>query len=154
MHARESGYEDDLDPTQSFGSPNTGGVFKITADTTTGYFELPNYMNGGQAGPLIDGDPDDDEHCGYDCQRQVYGRGKISPRAVPPVSNLQSNSSLSLSTMSNRGVSRIFSFTHIMFADGDMKQPLLTVVIALFGYDSFISTRLTHQETFIRDYDS
>jgi hypothetical protein len=26
--------------------------------------------------------------------------------------------------------------------------------MALFGYDSFISTRLTHQETFIRDYDS
>lgn len=26
--------------------------------------------------------------------------------------------------------------------------------MALFGYDSFITTRLSHQETFIRDYDS
>lgn len=99
------GYEDDLDPVQSFDSPTTGGVFKITSDTTTGYFELPNYMNGGQAGPIIDGVPDDDDHCGFDCERQVYGSGTVSPRAVPPVSNFQSNSSLSLSTVSNRGVS-------------------------------------------------
>jgi len=99
------GYEDDLGPTQSFDSPTTSGVFKITADTTAGYFELPNYMNGGQAGPLIEGVPDDDDHCGYDCERQVYGSGTVSPRAVPPVSNFQSNGSLSLSTVSNRGVS-------------------------------------------------
>lgn len=111
------GYEDDLDPTQSFDSPNTGGVFKITADTTAGYFELPNYMNGGQAGSLIDGDPDDDDHCGFDCERQVYGRKSISPRAVPPVSNFQSNGSLSLSTVSNRGVGRICPSIGMMLAN-------------------------------------
>jgi hypothetical protein len=31
---------------------------------------------------------------------------------------------------------------------------LLTVAIALFGYDSFVPTRLAHPEQFIRDYDS
>jgi len=36
-----------------------GGLFKIQLNTTAGYFELPNYMNGQQPGPLIDGDPSD-----------------------------------------------------------------------------------------------
>lgn len=111
------GYEDAGETTQSFDSPTTGGVFKITADTTAGYFELPNYMNGGQAGPLIDGVPDDDDHCGFDCERQVYGSSMISSRAVPPVSNFQSNSSLRLSTVSNRGVSRILSSIAILSAN-------------------------------------
>jgi hypothetical protein len=49
----------------------TGGKFRVTSKTTAGYFELPNYMNGGQAGPIIDGQPDDSEHCGFDCEPQV-----------------------------------------------------------------------------------
>lgn len=50
----------------------TGGTFRVTSATTAGYFELPNYMNGGQSGPITDGDPDDSEHCGIDCARQTY----------------------------------------------------------------------------------
>jgi hypothetical protein len=49
----------------------TGGIFRVTSKTTAGYFELPNYMNGGQAGPIIDGQPDDSKHCGVDCEPQV-----------------------------------------------------------------------------------
>jgi hypothetical protein len=52
-------------------NPLTGGIFRVTSKTTAGYFELPNYMNGGQAGPIIDGQPDDSEHCGFDCEPQV-----------------------------------------------------------------------------------
>jgi len=36
-----------------------GGLFKITLETTAGYFELPNYMNDEQPGPLLDWDPTD-----------------------------------------------------------------------------------------------
>jgi len=48
----------------------TSGIFRVTSTTTAGYFELPNYMNGGQAGPIIDGEPDDNENCGIDCRSQ------------------------------------------------------------------------------------
>jgi hypothetical protein len=48
----------------------TSGIFRVTSTTTAGYFELPNYLNGGQAGPIIDGEPDDSKHCGVDCRSQ------------------------------------------------------------------------------------
>lgn len=40
-------------------------IYRITLATTTGYFELPNYMNGGVAGFLLDKDPDAlcDDYC-------------------------------------------------------------------------------------------
>lgn len=41
---------------------------RVTVNTTAGYFELPNYMNGEKAGPLLRGDPT--EHCGNSCYRQ------------------------------------------------------------------------------------
>jgi hypothetical protein len=40
--------------------------YKVTVRTTGGYFELPNYMNNGVAGPLLDHDPN--EVCGNDCE--------------------------------------------------------------------------------------
>jgi hypothetical protein len=46
------------------------GFYKITLDTTAGYFELPNYMNQGVAGPLLDKDPiavcGDEDDCVYE----------------------------------------------------------------------------------------
>lgn len=36
---------------------NEHGTFKITTNTTGGYFELPNYMNGNLPGPLLSDDP-------------------------------------------------------------------------------------------------
>lgn len=41
------------------------GFFKITVNTTAGFFELPNYVNGQKPGPLLTDDPND--HCGRDC---------------------------------------------------------------------------------------
>jgi hypothetical protein len=49
-------------------------LYRVTVNTTAGYFELPNYMNNGQAGPLLENDPTD--LCGSDCDGQ--GLGDIS----------------------------------------------------------------------------
>lgn len=81
--------------------PATGGIFKITSNTTAGYFELPNYMNGGQAGPIIDGTPDDIGNCGSNCLTQMQ---YVSSQAVPTESNFQSNGSLRLAMVENMGV--------------------------------------------------
>lgn len=77
-----------------------GGIFKITSETTAGYFELPNYMNRGQAGSLIDGDPDNSSNCGFDCEPQVFRFAKLAPRAASQVSEASS-----LATVANKGVS-------------------------------------------------
>ncbi len=45
--------------------PQSPSFYRITVNTTAGYFELPNYMNGGVAGPLLDQDPI--YKCGIDC---------------------------------------------------------------------------------------
>jgi hypothetical protein len=42
--------------------------YKVTVQTTGGYFELPNYMNNGIAGPLLNVDPS--KVCGSDCARE------------------------------------------------------------------------------------
>lgn len=39
--------------------------FRITVDTTAGYFELPNHMNGQKPGPLL-------EHCDESCNSQNF----------------------------------------------------------------------------------
>ena len=47
-----------------------GGLFKVSLNTTAGYFELPNYMNGQQPGKLLDEDPST-TLCGTDCAWQA-----------------------------------------------------------------------------------
>jgi hypothetical protein len=47
-----------------------GGLFKFVLNTTAGYFELPNYMNGQRPGPLLDEDPM--IHCSGDCAYQSF----------------------------------------------------------------------------------
>lgn len=49
------------------------GYFKITVDTTAGYFELPNYMNGQLPRPLLVDGPE--KHCGRDYIRQGPSEG-------------------------------------------------------------------------------
>ncbi|KAJ5671878.1 hypothetical protein N7507_001005 [Penicillium longicatenatum] len=44
--------------------------YKVTVNTTGGYFELPNYMNGGSTGSLLDKDPN--TLCGNDCEIQGF----------------------------------------------------------------------------------
>ena len=112
--------------------PN-GAVFKITVSTTAGFFELPNYMNGQVAGPLLDGDPIDS--CGIHCEAQGYENGSIydhnlTGRDAPASSDNQTTSSLSLERVVNRG-------------------PLLTIAMALFGDDSFIPNRLNNPSAYM-----
>lgn len=53
------------------GSPSVNNLFyKVTLDTTAGYFELPNYMNGQIAGPLLDKDPN--HICGSSCETEGF----------------------------------------------------------------------------------
>jgi hypothetical protein len=85
----------------------TGGTFRVTSMTTAGYFELPNYMNGGRSGPIIDGEPDDSKHCGIDCERQIYDDSQtVERRTVPSVLDLQSNGTSTPVAVINKGVSR------------------------------------------------
>lgn len=43
-------------------------MFRVTVNTTAGYFELPNYMNGQLPGPLLDNLTG--QLCGSDCVPQ------------------------------------------------------------------------------------
>lgn len=56
--------ENAVDP-ESEPTPPTGEQFRLTMNTTAGYFELPNYMNGNVAGPLLEEDPN--TICGLEC---------------------------------------------------------------------------------------
>lgn len=51
-------------------APLNHTLLKIIVNTTAGYFELPNYMNDGVAGPLLDQDPRN--LCGHDCEPQGH----------------------------------------------------------------------------------
>lgn len=46
-------------------TPVGGSFYRVTLNTTAGYFELPNYMNGLTAGPLLEKDPN--SICGHNC---------------------------------------------------------------------------------------
>ncbi|KAL5043589.1 hypothetical protein BDW71DRAFT_216199 [Aspergillus fruticulosus] len=51
------------------GATSDATYYGLTLHTTAGYFELPNYMNGGVAGPLLDKDPSE-LLCNSDCADQ------------------------------------------------------------------------------------
>ncbi|QMW44316.1 hypothetical protein G4B11_007736 [Aspergillus flavus] len=94
-------------------------LFRVTLDTTAGYFELPNYMNGNKAGPLLLDSPS--KECGNACLAQgmgnfsIYNHYRLSREdSVPPVTN-------DLEQVSNKG-------------------PLLTTALALFGNNSWLET--------------
>ena len=54
-------------------TPAGGSFYKVTVNTTAGYFELPNYMNGQIAGPLLAWDPAN--VCGNDCEPEGFVHG-------------------------------------------------------------------------------
>jgi hypothetical protein len=94
-------------------------LYKVTVNTTAGYFELPNYMNDGVAGPLINGDPGD--LCGTDCLKEISRRNSNNI-------NRRQNDAANSSTFSPAS-SLTFN-----------KGPLFTTALALFGVGSFIDT--------------
>ncbi|KAL4939323.1 hypothetical protein BDV06DRAFT_38288 [Aspergillus oleicola] len=95
--------------------------YKITLNTTAGYFELPNYMNGGVAGPLLEKDPSD--ICQSDCTAQGYR-----------------SSSIGYEYHHDRRQSQLSEPSETPYEVVN-KGPLLTIALALFGEGSFITTR-------------
>ncbi|KAJ5318747.1 uncharacterized protein N7506_011451 [Penicillium brevicompactum] len=98
--------------------------YKLTLNTTAGYFELPNYMNGEVAGSLLDKDPND--LCGIDCMTQGSDLEAQSPilhhdfRRNEPKSGHSTDGPIRpLETVKNKG-------------------PLLTIALAMFGEGSFL----------------
>ncbi|KAI9373941.1 hypothetical protein BJX61DRAFT_551929 [Aspergillus egyptiacus] len=101
----------------------TQSFYRLTVDTTAGYFELPNYMNGGLPGPLLASNPG--PLCGDDCEYQGLPSSNKNRRdaaiATPPAGELE-------------------------VVPG--KGPLFTIAMALFGPSSFINTRSQHPEAY------
>ncbi|KAK7007421.1 hypothetical protein R3P38DRAFT_3281712 [Favolaschia claudopus] len=106
-------------------------AIKITVNTTAGYFELPNYMNGGINGPILVDDPAN--YCDLSCEPQgsipdsIYDHN-ITARATPS-SGSASDAAAQLLHTRNKG-------------------PLLTIAVALFGLGSFIDQAQSYQAYF------
>ncbi|KAJ6529670.1 hypothetical protein B0H19DRAFT_1274063 [Mycena capillaripes] len=62
---------------------------RITVNTSAGFFELPNYMNGGIAGPLLAEDPTvrAPGKCDVDCETQTFDNLSSKSRRAPPSTN-------------------------------------------------------------------
>ncbi|KAK7007424.1 hypothetical protein R3P38DRAFT_3403781 [Favolaschia claudopus] len=119
------------DFSSSLGFANTSYYSKITVNTTAGYFELPNYMNGGVNGPLLVDDPAN--YCDLNCEPQgfladsIYDHN-ITARATP-ISGSASDAAAQLLHTRNKG-------------------PLLTIAVTLFGIGSFIDLAQSYQAYF------
>lgn len=109
-------------------------IFKATLNTTAGYFELPNYMNGELPGPLLDDGPE--AHCGQQCSEQFYRFDDRLDRRYLESSNrtdpTPNNAPSSLSYSMNKG-------------------PLLSTALALFGAGSYLDIHHTVTETYQSD---
>lgn len=100
--------------------------FKMSLNTTAGYFELPNYKNGQLPGPLLSDDPE--LHCDEQCTRQHFPfyNSKLALRDEP-----DDNTEATLANMA-RSVSTNMS-----------RGPLLSTTLALFGIGSYFDIRRT-----------
>ncbi|KAJ7720621.1 hypothetical protein B0H16DRAFT_1335984 [Mycena metata] len=104
---------------------------RITVNTSAGFFELPNYINGGIPGPLLADDPTVHApgKCDVDCEPQTY-LSNISRRAKPNTNSNEAvfNETYNLQTNPNKG-------------------PLLQNALALFGFGSFIDLRTREMQS-------
>ncbi|OQE47016.1 hypothetical protein PENCOP_c001G08026 [Penicillium coprophilum] len=99
-------------------------LYRITVNTTAGFFELPNYMNNGVPGPLIDQDPVKlcDQHCVDQDSVQSYpSEGGYRRRDEDTASSPLKTASLSPISTQKKG-------------------PLLAAAMAAFGPGSFVDT--------------
>ncbi|RHZ61468.1 uncharacterized protein CDV56_108610 [Aspergillus thermomutatus] len=101
-------------------TPTGGKLYRITVNTTAGYFELPNYMNKGMPGPLLEKDPR--SLCGTDCRYQTYDY--ISTNRVR-------RDNITIDTLDAASWDPIRTVN---------KGPLLTTALAMFGPGSFVDT--------------
>jgi hypothetical protein len=104
--------------------PAGGALYEIIVRTTAGYFELPNFMNNGTPGPLLESDPT--SHCNTTCMRQIsqytyYNRARRDE------------------TIGN-ATTYIYQTVPWSELEIDNKGPLLTTALALFGPGSFLNT--------------
>ncbi|KAJ5175369.1 uncharacterized protein N7482_001246 [Penicillium canariense] len=102
--------------------------YKVTLDTTAGYFELPNYMNSEIAGPLLEKDPNG--LCGEYCEPETINgdeEHKIGDKRRDL--NFAEDQTLPLEVVANKG-------------------PLLTIAMALFGDTSFIQSRQAYPQAY------
>lgn len=106
---------------------------KITLNTTAGYFELPNYMNHGLAGALLDKDPFLGGSCGHDC---VNGTTNFSTKIYLR------------DTFTSTDIAQNNTYDPIGLEIIQNKGPLLTTAMALFGRGSFPQTRLANPKAY------
>ncbi|KKZ59994.1 hypothetical protein EMCG_00836 [[Emmonsia] crescens] len=123
-------------------------VFKVQADSTSGYFELPNYLNNNTASDLLPRDPDEfcDEHCtdqGYSPLIVTNNRAKWSASRKPT-----KRWTSDFTTIISPGTREQGEYkAHMEYENsGDVDDrvnlgPLYTVAEALFGNSSFIAAR-------------
>ncbi|KLJ12205.1 hypothetical protein EMPG_12734 [Blastomyces silverae] len=121
-------------------------VFKVEADSTSGYFELPNYLNNNTAGDLLPRDPA--EFCDEHCTDQGY-----MPAIITNDRDMRSASRKSKRWFTNfttppepdsKEVEFKFDMKYENSDDIDHRAnpgPLYTVAEALFGNSSFIAAR-------------
>ncbi|KAJ5175617.1 uncharacterized protein N7482_001494 [Penicillium canariense] len=100
-------------------------LYKITVSTTSGYFELPNYMNNNTPGPLLESDPEDlcDEKCMNQSSRDSWQTWNYKYARRSTTTNTSTLEAGSLSPLNTT-----------------YKGPLLMTALATFGPNSFIDT--------------
>ncbi|KAF7155357.1 hypothetical protein CNMCM5623_007428 [Aspergillus felis] len=110
--------------TQRYSSdtPIDGKLYRITVNTTAGYFELPNYINEGLPGPLLEKDPI--SLCGADCRYQTYDTHMSTHR-------IRRDNITTVDTLDAASWDPISAVN---------KGPLLTTALAMFGPGSFLDT--------------
>ncbi|CAK1359758.1 unnamed protein product [Cercospora beticola] len=115
------------------------GLFRITLNTTSGYFELPNIMNGGLPGPLLKNGPE--AHCGRDCVIQSDLRGQ-------EIYDRNNTLRIREESQESNGTSIVDDGAFALF-NGMNKGPLLTIALALFGTGSWIADRTQHPDFYV-----
>lgn len=106
-------------------NPANVALYEINLRTTAGYFELPNFMNNGTPGPLLESDPS--PSCGPNCMRQIsrYSNRQRARRDDTIVGN------------TTNYIHQQVPWSLLLV---DNKGPLLTTALALFGPGSFLDT--------------
>ena len=107
-----------------------GTLFRISLNTTAGYFELPSYMNNQTAGPLLDTDPTGDcDEGGYGCIQQAARYYYNPSRLMKRQDSRRDNSTID--------TEQTVPWAHMLTS---RKGPLMTTALAIFGPGSFLNT--------------
>ncbi|KAF2721973.1 hypothetical protein K431DRAFT_62802 [Polychaeton citri CBS 116435] len=112
------------------GSTPFVGLYRITLNTTLGYFELPNIFNDHVAGPLLEQSP--------------WKDAAPTNRSVQlPINSGQYRRDLGTAGISN---------STLLLGSVVNKGPLLTIAMALFGERSFIASRYENPQAFVANF--